>query len=991
MKNTRGLNLITVSVAAAIVISTIAGSAFATGKMDAEIHDVVIGKLEAALKRGGSVQLEPVRSRLADLYADRARLRSMDEAERNCQKCTGALSDRRKALQLYTVVLRETSKANRGSIMLQMAQLHELNGESKAAESYFDRIVREGRAQHSKEILAEGYIGRAEARFGRGESLNARKDFEAALKLVGAGRKGPVMQRIAWAHLNLGEQERAVRTLVQILETPALLERESSQGVKFDPSFQDDIARDLAIFLARGDVSRRDVVLVESLTPDRSKREVLTRMAKECERLGQKRAAIDAWSFALKYENNHEDRIEAMVRMAQIRFDLGRKQEAFDSLKSALDLWTTNGCTGENCAHLQARVRSLIASWHRQEKQKPSALLAQTYLLYIAKFPDDVEMTLWAAEISRVQKNYAQAATLYYKTANLAAESKAKNARRWLQTALVGEIEMAELSKNKATREAAYDHYIALNPNGSMAAKVRYMRAHVAYERGDMNEASSRFWQFVSSPSCRGKLTAETEGLCLKAADLDLDALVAQKAHAAVQMRATEYARLLPARRAEYLRISRTAVLKQAEILEPGLALAKLNEADTRSATVDERVRILKMRIAIAEKAQNLKEVRGASEALLALKGISESDREFALGRISWSAEMSLDFGTAYLVTKRMKLKELKPDARALKLVIFAELAGKNPRPHIDEFLKVSKDSYQKALMRAKLVRLAKASAVELKKQEKYLKQYPGLYASLALEIYSATGDLKFAERSLKVRGVKSEPEGRILAREILIREYVALDSSVAKHKIHTGSDRLVNKTLAERLKLVAKADQFANRAIGSRDWTSQILALSVVARENRRLHGDLLRLPIPAALKGKDRRAYALSIETNAKGYLAKAEQVEKKIQLLWGQGDEQKALVADYRAARKEVRPVLARELRRLIAVAPQAVRTDIEEEMRWDISTPSEQQIIAARREARENPFNVGSLRKLREIEVVRGRETMVAYLDARLMKLQSGVRQ
>ena len=989
MMSVRRLNKIWVPVIAAVVVSAVGGEVSAAEKMNAEIHDVVIGKLEQALQRGGNVvSLKPVRARLADLYADRARLRAMEEAERNCTKCTGARSDRQKALSLYKIVLNEAAKEDRGAIMLQMAHLHELNGEFKSAERYYNQIAVEGPSKHSKDILAEGFIGRGEARFGRGDTIGALKDFQTALKYVGRGRKGPVMQRIAWCHLNLGNQKPAVRTLIQILETPELLERETTEGVQFDPTFQDDVVRDLATFLARGEVTRREVVLLESLAPERSKRDVLKRLAQECERLGQRSAAIIAWDYALKYENNHEDRIEALVRKAQIYFDLDQKPKAYQNLKSAFELWAAHGCSGENCSQIRTRIRAFIISWHRLEKNKPGHLLVEAYLLYVERFPDDVEMMLWAAELSQVQKKYAQAATLYYKAASMAAQSKAKNASRWLNAALVGEIEMAELSRDAKTREAAYDHYLQLNPNGPLAVKVRYLKAHIAYERGDLNEASSRFWQFVSSSSCRGKLNAEARRLCTKAADLDLDALVGLKAHGAVQMRANEYARLLPHRQNEYLRISRTAIMKQAEAMEPKTALAKLGESDMRGASKDEVVQLLKLRVATAEKAQDLNEVRKSAERLLTVKGLNPADREFAYGKIAWAAEMTLDFGTAYAVSRKMKLADLKPDARAMRLAILAELAGRNPTPHIREFLKTSKDPYQKALMQAKLVRWSKTPAKEFRKHEASLKRYPGIYASLVLEIYAQNGDMALVKRALKVKGVRNEPEGRVLSRELMLRELADLDTKMAKHRIHTGSDRLIKRTLEERLKLINQLDQAANRAIESRDWASQIVALSLVSRENRRLHGDLLRLPIPSSLRPRERRTYARTVEANARGYLTKAEQVDKKLNLLWGQGEEQNALISDYRFSRREIRPVLEREIRRLAQVAPPAIRRQINEEMQIESGKPLDQKIMLARREAQTNPFNPKSLEKLRELELVRGRETMVAYLDARLMKLKAG---
>lgn len=979
--------ILTIAVASAASL-LLASSLARAEKMNAEIHNVVIEKLERAIKQGKNdetVNLAPVRSRLADLYADRARLKAMDEAERGCSNCTGALQDRRKALSLYDVVLVEASKESRGQILLQMAQLHDLNGDSKASESIYEKIVSEGSSKHSKEVLAESLIGRAEARFGRGDINKALVDFEAAYELVGPGRKGQVQQRIAWCHLNKGDQPRAVKTLVRVLQTPGLLVRESSEGIQYDPSFQEDVAKDLATFMARGSVARKDLDLLESLAPERAKRDVLRHMAGECERLGQKQAAIDAWIVVLRYEKRPSEQLEAMVRITQIRFDLGQKKETLTSLKETFDLWSEVGCKGEECANHKLRLRGIVTAWNKLEKQQPSALLAEAYLTYLAHFEDDIEMTLWAAEVYRAQKKHREAGGLYNRAANASLKSKAKNSRAWLENGTVGEVEMAELIKDLRTREIAYEHYLTLNPNGAIAAKIRYQRAHIAYERGDMAEASNRFYLLVSSKQCRGQVSADVMTLCSKAADLDLDALVGLKDHMAVQVRATEYSRLLPSRKNEYLKISRTAVMKQAEAMEPNQALVKLGEADLTGASTEERVRFLKMRIAFAEKSRNVAETKKSADLLLKTDGLSADDREFALGKLAWAAEMNLDFDTAYSVTSKMKLADLRPDQRAFKLAVFAELAGRDPRTHIEDFLKASKDKTQVAQMRARLIRTAKNPGAMLAKYENEFKHQPGLYASLALQVYAETGDEKFASKALKVKGVAVEPEGKVLARELMIKEFVAFEAELTKHRLATSSEALIQKTLTARLKLIAHGEKLANRAIASKDWAMQLLTLSLLAGQDRRLHDEIVALPVPSKLKGHEREAYIEAVNMNARGYLAKSEQIAKKIDLLWGEEDEEKTMVADMQSARKEIRPVLASELRRLAAIAPNAIRAQLQEELKSEPVRPSDRDVQVARRDAQTQPFNSQALTRLRDLENDRGHETMVAYLDARIMKL------
>lgn len=973
-------------------------------KMDAEIHTVVIQKLEQALTRvreDETISLKPVRARLADLYADRARLRAMNEAENNCTACKGAREDRQKALNLYERVVVEAAKENRGPLILQMAQLSELNTNFKKAESLYNEIVSEGVTKHSKEVIAEGFIGRAEARFARGDLNRAQSDFESALKLVGTGRKGQILHRIGWCQLNKGEQVQAVHTLIHILETGDLLTRDSSEGASFDSSFQEDIARDLATFLARGSVSRREISLLESLTPEAARRETMKHFANECDRLGQKKVALEAWMVEAKYEETTSARLEALVRIAQIRFDLGQKQQAFQGIQSSVKFWKEKGCDeAETCKSIQNRIRMLVVNWNKSEKKNPSSLLVDAYLAYLDGFSDDMEMTQWAAEIARVQKRYGTAATLYHKGAILAFDSmasnsvassasKIKSARSVLENGLVGEVEMAELSKDPMTRERSYNHYLELNPNGAIHAKIRYQRAHVAYEKGDMNEASARFHEFASSAFCKIKLAEKPKALCLQAADLDLDALVGLKAHAIVQARGTEYAHLFPKRQGEFLKITRTAVLKQAEGQEPKSAIAKLAEADLTGATTAERVRFLKTWLSLAEKSHDLVGARVAAGHLLNTKGLSGQEYEFALGKIAWVAETTLNFNEAFQVVKKMKLAGLRPEERAMKLSLLADLSGNDSRPYDDEILRKSRDSQQKSAIRVKLVRSSKRPLVELAKHEAALRSSPTLYAQLALEVFAKTGNYAIASRAVSIKAVAKEPAGRVLVRELFIHEFTQIDNIIARHQLETFSELATQKSLIQRLNLVAGAEKVANKAIAIHDWTSQVLALSMLVREEQRLYKEIIKLPVPKKLKGVERTQYTKLIEAKARGFQHKSDEVSKKVDLLWGQSQAQAAIESDMKTVQSPaVRALLANELRRLSFVAPSAIRRQLTEELEMKSSIPSEQQVALARQEAKERPFNFQAIARLRDLEVVRGGETIVAYLDARLLTLKNG---
>ena len=965
-------------------------------KMNSETHTLVIEKLEQSLQRAKedeTVSLRPIRARLADLYAERARLRAMEEAEKNCGDCKGALADRKRALSLYETVVKEAPQETRGALLMQMAHLYDMNGQREKSGAIYERVVSEGSRKHGKAILAEAHVGRAERRFAKGDFVKSQKDFETALKMSAPGLRGPILHRIAWCHLNKGEQKQAVSALVNILKTPSLLTRESTDGPIFDESFQEDVARDLATFMAHASLSERDVRTVEALAPDRAKKETLKHLANECERLGQKKTAIFAWAAYSKYEPNKAERLEVMVRIAQVRFDMGDKAAALVGLKDAVAVWKQGGCE-KDCENLQARLRRLVLDWNRLEKNEPSAQLFLAYNVYLEGFANDTEMTLWAGDVARAQKRYQEAAALYHKSSILAAGEKGKKgAKQILEASLVGEVEMAELSKSVALRQAAYDHYLTLNPQGAISSKVRYQRAYIAYERGEQVEASNRFHEFAVSADCR-RANKEVSELCVQAADLDLDTLVDLGVHNAVESRANEYSRLYPKRRAEYGTMARTAAMKQAETQQaqaPDKALAKLALTDLSGASTDEKLRIYKMRLSLAERSRDLDETRAAARGLLGVKGLSEKDREFALGRLAWAAEMGLDFREAYSISLKMKMPSLRADERALRLALLAELSGNDARRHENEYLKLARNSEQKAMVRAKIVRSSRQPVRELAKHEAELKRYPSVFAPLVLEIFLRTNDLRFAERALNNRGVARSEAGRVMARQLFLRDFAQVERELARHRLNSSNDLMTKKTIAQRLKLLTATEKQANRAIATRDWTSQLVALSVLSRENGRLYADIMGLPVPKKLSAQMKLKYARLVEAKARVYLTKQQAIDKKIDTLWGDAVVLENKLADRQNARPEMRGVLDRELLQVAAIAPQAQKRRIDSALRNGSAGTTEAAaaaVVIARREAKESPFDSARLEKLKALEMSRGRDAMVVYLDARLSKLKQG---
>jgi hypothetical protein len=985
----------------ALVLSTVASARAdeaPLAKMTAETHTVVIEKLEKALqkaKEDETVDLSPVRARLADLYAERARLKEMEEGKAACQNCTGALGDRERALVLYSDVLKQCEPRSRGPIALQMAHLSFLVNKPAQAEKYFELIIKEGNRVHEKDVMASAYVGRGERRFERGDFKKAQSDFEAALLLSAPSRRGRIAHRIAWCELNQGEQETAVASLVSILKNPAYLKPQATDGEVSDVSFQEEVVHDLATFVARGNVSDAQMRLVSQYAPKDSKLEIMRHFASELERLGQKNAALIAWSNVAELEPSQQGKLEVLVRVARILYDRGEKADSQKSFVAAIELWKKTGCEEKvDCENMRRTLKNLVADWHKAERKKPSTALLNVYVSYLSKFDDDLEMTFQAATVAKDLKIAKQGIALYHKASILASTKTDATSKTIFNESLGGEIEMAELypkgPESIAAREAAYDHYLKMAPNGEIAHKVAYQRARLPYESGDNQRAADRLAEFARSARCLNAKSAD-RGLCLQAANLDLDARVLLKDDAGVEKSATAYSKFYADQKVEFLKIARTAALNQSTKMDEASALVKIDSIDMTGATAEERLKVIKTRLTLSEKVKDLARVRSAANDLLKFKGLTPKDREIALSRLAWAAEMSFDFKTAYELNKRMQTPGMTAADRELRLAMFAELAGMNPKQHEEAFLAKSHNPLQRAVVRAKRIRAQKYPIAMFRKYKSELARFPEVSAPLALELYVRSHLRAFGTEVLQIRSIANHSAGRAIARQLFLEDFAKVDRSIAQHRIARGSDRAMQTTLAQRIHLIGSVEKQANNAIRSRDWTAQLVTLATLSRENKRLYNDILTLPVPRRLKGQERVNYMTLVEQNANVYLAKHRAIEDKLAQFWQDKAAFESLMNDYESSRAEVRQALASELRAIAQVAPSGMKQRITSAVARGTERPAQMDIKVALEDARQKPFNTSRLEVLRELQKSSGRETMVAYLDARMTHLKQESKQ
>jgi hypothetical protein len=170
-------------------------------------------------------------------------------------------------------------------------------------------------------------------------------------------------------------------------------------------------------------------------------------------------------------------------------------------------------------------------------------------------------------------------------------------------------------------------------------------------------------------------------------------------------------------------------------------------------------------------------------------------------------------------------------------------------------------------------------------------------------------------------------------------------------------------------------------------DWTLQVLNLTQLARENRRLYHDILTLPVPRRLSAQDRAKYVQLLHVQSAPYLNRAEKIEVELSAMWNSGSVQK-LQAAYMTASPDLQKLYREEIIPLAQNAPSGAKNRLQNLLNTPFRRPSQKDIMLARRDLESNPFDISKAEHLRELESQSGRPAMVAYLDERISQLKKG---
>lgn len=993
--------------------------------LDVQSQTLLIDKLSAVALRlpDQDASKGKILLRLADLHSERGRALAKKDLESNCTQCTGGQDDRKRALDYYQMALPKLTGATKKRVQTQVGHLYELLGQTNEAQRFYTQVVNQGgrsagdtsapgASRNSSGVgvgdeinggasrsegTSEAHFSLAEIYFKKNQFAKAKKAYEQSLAEKSFTRRGLANYRIAWCDYNQGQIPAALRRLEKILTSDQLLTRGGESLINKDEDFQGEVAKDYTVFVShKGTISAADIQKVADLSPQSTRLENVTFLAKELERLGQVDGAIAAWKQLIPQTSQPVDRVEALVYLGGVQLQAKRYDETLDSFKAALSNYKAMGdCSSDQCSELISRMRQIVLDWNRMEKTSPSDNLVQAYSAYVAFAPQDHEALRLGIQVALQRKDYSLAKQWNQNLIQQLGEGKNSKA-------LLRAIEIAELSGDKSALEQAQRFYVTRVPAGEKSAEVLYNLAHLEYDKKNYEPAFTQFNNLVEQQGVSQKLA-------LQSAELALDSLVLLKDDVRIEKYAQAYGSRFPAQAARFQKMSRQAILSQAAGLAQlassssssssvgqsssqgeGASKRALSQAwdtlerfQSERASVSEKTSYLKNKVILARKLGRYDDLLTGVNELLSLKSLSPEDRRFAHENKVYVSELKLDFKSALTSYKTIN------QGKWIELARLSDLAESNSRPYYLRFLR---NQPKPAMARGVCGQLIKKSSIydpELKVCYSFLKEQPQYFSELFLSSFSKDGQFEKGLAFLRKNGLLKTPAAGILLREQKFRSIQPHLNRLVGHKLSVNPQN-VGASIQRRNQLLSSFEQKIAPLVESGDWSLQVFLLSHLRTEQLRFYNELIQLPPPEGLSPEEQQQYVTLLGGQAQPFKSKADQLELKLNEIsrspWGLD----GLLADYHNGEGKVQELLAGHIAKVQSVVSAELSEQIFTVPRKEIqgAVPSLAQLEQARQKVQARPYDRSALAQLLKLEKGRGYNPIVQYLQSRMAQSGTG---
>ena len=954
-------------------------SASVSFAMDIETHDMLIAKIEQGLQ---SDQTPEFRLRLADLYSDRARLKSLQENEKPCNNCFKSNQDREQALSLYLTIFDQLKGKEQLQSFEQIAQSYTVLNKETKAKNFYQKVIQ---GQYTQKLKAQAYLKKADQSFFDHQYARAYKDYSKAVSLEKTTKTPLTRYRMAWCEFNQGQFEIAKKNLASLLQSKE----------EIDSSLRSGMSADFARFSAKVGVDRSQIQKLHNLSASEDAKNNVELLANELDRLGRAAENVLVNHYLLDvFETDPLEKAKAYLRLAQAELSLKRLASVVVSFQKSTEFQKKVNCkkTQVACEDYHKRAQKFLVYWNQVEKDKPSAQLHQVWTLYLQLYPSDHEMHYLAAKSLHKSKKLIPAQGHYLKSAELVHKQESREMRRHLEASLDAAMACAEESQQPSLRRTAYQSYLQFYPMGPKALHAHYQIGFIDYQEKNYTPALKIFShvieQYKKSPQVK-----DARQIAYKASHLILDIHADKKDNSEVMKHALYFSQVFKAEKKEFTAIYRKALLNESVVVLQDKTVSKSHKEDLikkhrilnlKGVDGKEKSSLMEARLQLAKSIYDLEEVQQAAILIIGQKGLNEKTRQLAFEDAIWAAEMKLNFSKAYEYVKMQKprIKDRKQSDH-LRLGLLAELANQNPKVHYEEALKTTRGILESNRLHAKIVQASPTPWTELVARLNELRKSPLLLSELAMETFARYTNFTAARKVLDHWSVASKPAGVQLQRQIDMPIFKSLSQKIRSHQISKTSESHSQKDLVQRLAYITKIETQINEAVSRQDLVLQAAALSVLAEQKARLARELLQLPQPRGLQAQEKAQYQKILTTKAQQMDQEAKGIQQKLNNFWAQG----TLVKSLKASMSQSSPLLQKKiagevdfLRAFSAKNHQRLLSDIAK-----AQTPDQKALLQAREQLKAKPFDLQATRNVLEREKEHHHLTQMAYYEHRLENL------
>lgn len=946
-----------VIVRAFLIIAMVASAAKAV-TLDAETHDILIAKL-AEVRANLSAKdssFGPTTLRMADLLADRARLRDMESMEKKGELSKEARQDRVQAIALIEQVMGSLAKDQKVRANLQRAQLYQLIDQSKVAEKL---LVEIRKSQKGSEEYWTATDLLADLNFAIGEYKTAEKMYN---EIQNSKKKNAFAQyRLAWCSLHQGREQDAVRKMEALLKNPQL-----DQGLRIEA------ARDMAIFYARVPFKSNAIqkVLNASGTDQEIQKSNLKLFAEELKRTGQKKESALVFLTVLQMKSVNEDEtIATQAELFENLVHIQRNKEALPVLEKIAGAKCDSKCE-TLIPDVQMRVHKTLRNWAALEKTKPSAELMRAFAIFGSMKPLEQNALLFGIKTAQDAGQHKASLELLAILIGNTRDEKV------LEQALLANIQSAEKSKAQDQILSAYDLYLSKGKDQKLKNEIQLQRVQTLVALGknkEAEEAATSIYRSTKSQEMGEMLlgifqrTKQTE----KERLLSLDLSKGKTENSFYR----NYKRLT---------LDLTKKRLEANLVDVG-DYDMMVEIAARTTDRKEKYKILSDAYLVALKIENFDRLKRTAELLVETsRSLGERERGLAVEKRMFVADLELDFKTSAALEKKNQAGKAYNSETAFRLVLKSRLAG---RPELALEKKVLADNradlQKRTWILQQQIQVAKRPFTLLRENSSLLSSRKELNARFAL-MAMGEGRESDARAYLKSNpSLKRTVFGILLERRDALVEMTRAYRAAVKTPVAFGSMNSFNRTLDSRLGAMNK---FERKYARQRDSVLNLIAQGYMSGIHLTLANDLDkaagRVPVPANMK-KDFQAQLTGKAQELRASVAKS---EEQMENNWSRSGFENEINAAFNKAHPMQRQALLKEIALWKTQSYGVIQKSWSRLERTHARGDEQSSLTSLYAKVQKNPFRTELSKELARAEEDRGNHVLSAFISARERQLE-----